>query len=328
MNKKYFFLLSCLFSFYLIINPNIKAQQRVDTSPSGNDYGGIGLLQTRTARFSKDTGFELARSYIFPYERFTVNIQMLPWMEGTFRYTSIENRSFEGNAIVRGTTFKDRAIDFKFRAWEESYWIPQLAVGFQDALGTGLFSGEYIVGSKRWEDFDFSFGVGWGYSAGRGARENPLIRFSDNFKTRSSSGRQGGAFVPGAWFSGDEIGFFGGIEYSTPIEGLNFKIEYDPHNYSSDPVGNSLISSSKINYGFNYRPFHWIDVAFARERGEDFMLRVGLRTRFDEKGLPKIDPPPSKLKIREKTLKRPRPSLGTSPSALVNLNSSKACFRK
>lgn len=321
MNKKYFILLSFLFSFYLITNFSIEAQQKLDISPSSNDYGGIGLLQTRTARFSNDTAFELSRSYIFPYERFNVNIQMLPWVEGTFRYTSIENRSFEGNAIVRGTTFKDRAIDFKFRAWEESHWIPQIAVGFQDALGTGLFSGEYIVGSKRWEDFDFSFGVGWGYSGGAGARENPLIRFSDTFKTRSSSGRQGGAFVPGAWFSGDKIGFFGGVEYRTPLEGLNLKIEYDPHDYANDPVGNALVSSSKINYGFNYRPFHWIDIAFARERGQEYMLRVGLRTQFNDQGLPKIDPPPSKLKVRKTTLRRPRPSSGIKPSALVSSNS-------
>ncbi|MGC6746110.1 YjbH domain-containing protein [Escherichia coli] len=32
--------------------------------------------------------------------------------------------------------------------WEESYWLPQVAVGARDIGGTGLFDAEYLVASK------------------------------------------------------------------------------------------------------------------------------------------------------------------------------------
>ena len=45
--------------------------------------------------------------------------------------------------------------------------MPQIAVGLSDFAGTGLFSGEYLVASKRYGSFDFSLGMGWGiYNGG------------------------------------------------------------------------------------------------------------------------------------------------------------------
>ena len=38
----------------------------------------------------------------------------------------------------------------------------------RDLAGTGLFSSEYIVGSKRFGAFDWHLGLGWGYVGGRG----------------------------------------------------------------------------------------------------------------------------------------------------------------
>tara|TARA_B100001121_G_C18700691_1_gene627800 strand:+ start:27375 stop:30266 length:2892 start_codon:yes stop_codon:yes gene_type:complete len=326
MKFKLFIFVPIVTALLVLIKPNIsKADFFQEFQPSASDYGGIGLFQTRSARFAKDSTFEFSRSYVPPYERWLVNIQILPWLEGTFRYTSIENRNFLGGNFIVGTTFKDRAIDFKFLLLEEDFLFPQVALGFQDFLGTGLFSGEYLVASKRFGDLDFSFGVGWGYTAGSGTRDkeqpaglrrnNPFINFSDSFKSRSSGNRQGGSFAPGAWFSGDEISFFTGIEYFTPIKGLTFKIESDPHNYSSEPVGNDLDQSSNINWGFNYRGFNWLDVAFARQRGEEWMLRFGLRANLNDQGIPKLmDEPPNKLKVRKKTLSSRKSDIGVDPS--------------
>ncbi len=305
-----------------------KADLYSEYQPSASDYGGIGLFQTRTARFAKDSSFEFGRSFVKPYERWLVNVQILPWWEGTFRYTSIENRNFAGGNFLVNTTFKDRAIDFKFLLLKEDFFIPQVAVGFQDFLGTGLFSGEYIVASKRFRDLDFSFGLGWGYLSGPRARSdgqpgglrrtNPFINLSEDFRNRSTGSRQGGSFAPGAWFSGEDISIFAGLEYFTPIKGLTFKIESDPHNYSQEPVGNSLAHSSNINWGFNYRGFNWIDLAFARERGEEWMVRIGLRADLDDKGIPKLmDEPPEKLKVRKKSLSSPKSAKGIDPTSEI-----------
>ena len=316
--------------YLLVLKPNLsRADFYNEFQPSASDYGGIGLFQTRTARFARDSTFEFSRSYVSPYERWLVNIQVLPWWEGTFRYTSIENKNFIGGNILTGTTFKDRAIDFKFLLLKEDFFVPQVALGFQDFLGTGLFSGEYLVASKRFGDLDFSFGIGWGYAAGSGERggdqpgglrrSNPFIKLSDGFKTRTSGSRQGGSFAPGAWFSGDEVSIFTGLEYFTPIKGLSFKIESDPHNYAREPVGNELDHSSNINWGFNYRAFNWVDVALARERGEEWMLKVGLRANLNDDGIPKLmDEPPKKLKVRKKTLSKPKSEIGIDPTNQIH----------
>ena len=286
----------------------------------------LGFPSKKVAETNSD--FEFSRSFVQPYERWLINVQILPWLEGTFRYTSIENRNFAGGNFLVNTTFKDRAIDFKFLLLKEDFFVPQVAIGFQDFLGTGLFSGEYLVASKRFRDLDFSFGLGWGYISGPRTRangqpkglikNNPFINLSDSFRTRSSGSRQGGSFAPGAWFSGQQMSIFTGLEYFTPIKGLSLKIESDPHNYHQEPVGNSLAHSSNINWGFNYRGFNWIDLAFARERGEDWMIRIGLRADLDDKGIPKLmEEPPKKINVREKSLSNPKSEKGVDPTNQV-----------
>ena len=69
---------------------------------------------------------------------------------------------------------EDKSIDAKIRLWEESRWLPAVAVGARDIGGTGLFSSEYIVTSKRAGPFDFSLGLAWGYIGNRGDIANPL----------------------------------------------------------------------------------------------------------------------------------------------------------
>src|SRR5690606_21891750 len=115
-----------------------------------SDFGGVGLLQTPTARFAEDGGFSFNANRVSPYSRYSISITPLPWMEGTVRYTALTNRRYSDG---EDQSYKDKAIDAKFRLWQESYWMPQLALGFVDMGGTGLFSSEYFVANKRfWED--------------------------------------------------------------------------------------------------------------------------------------------------------------------------------
>ena len=39
-----------------------------------------------------------------------------------------------------------------------------VALGWRDFLGTGAFSGEYVVANKRTGNFDWSLGLGWGFA--------------------------------------------------------------------------------------------------------------------------------------------------------------------
>ena len=61
--------------------------------------------------------------------------------------------------------------------------------------------------------------------------------------------------------------------------------------YLTEPLGIVLDASSPWNFGFNYRPFSWIDLSLAFERGNSLMSRLSLLANLNDPGLPKFDPP-------------------------------------
>src|SRR5438477_4062898 len=106
--------------------------------PSPSNYGGAGLLDTRTARFFPDGYFDITASLTQPDNRYSITAQALPWLELTFRYAI-------NQAIAEAPVLHDRSFDVKFRLFRESADFPELAFGFQDVIGTGVYSGEYLV---------------------------------------------------------------------------------------------------------------------------------------------------------------------------------------
>ena len=178
-----------------------------------NDFGGVGLLQTPTARMAPAGELSLNANRTDPYSRYSLSLQPLDWLEGTFRYTAISNIDY-GPASVNGQSYKDKAVDVKVRLWQESHWLPEVALGFLDVGGTGLFSSEYFVANKRYKDLDFSVGVAWGYLGNRGDFENPLGYLDDRFDTRPTSDTAGDVNTS-SYFRG-RPGLFGDVSYQTP----------------------------------------------------------------------------------------------------------------
>jgi len=273
-----------------------------DNWSSAGDFGSVGLFQTRTARFRNDGDLSVGYASLDPYLRYYMSFQAMPWLEGTLRYTEITNRSFSIGGLDSDEAFQDRGADLKFLLFDERRLVPQIAFGLQDGIGTGLFSGEYLVASKRYYDFDFSLGVGWGYFASGSSIKNPLIKFSDTFRERSGAEGLGGEANFGSYFTGENIGFFGGVEWKTPIKGLILKLEASTQDYQSEPLGINFDRGYPINFGFVYSPFPWVELTAAQERGNTIMLRAGLRANFHEDTLPKFDPPPPKLKPRKEII--------------------------
>ena len=258
---------------------------------SAGDFGGVGLLQTRTARFPEDGLFTFGVTVLDPYDIYYLSWQFLPWLEATFRYSKSE-------------TF-DKSLDLKFRLLEETRRRPEVALGFQDVLGTGLFSSEYLVASKRFGDLDLSLGVVWGYGVGgNGLFRNPFTWLSRRFdeRTHNLTGDPGFKDL----FTGPEIDLFGGIEYHTPVEGLSVKVEYDPNDYEREPHG-ALDQDLPVNFGLTYRPWHWIEAGLAYERGNTVMARLTLRADFHtDARLPKpADPRPPKVERRARAGRAP-----------------------
>ena len=95
--------------------------------------GGTGLLQTPTARMAPEGNLSMNYSDNEEYRFWSVSIQLYPWLESTVRYTDVRTRLYSDSPGFSGDqTLKDKGIDVKFRLLEESRYLPQLAVGFND----------------------------------------------------------------------------------------------------------------------------------------------------------------------------------------------------
>lgn len=268
-----------------------------------SDFGGVGLLQTPTARFAEDGNFSFNANRVSPYSRYSISVQPLPWMEGTLRYTTLNNRRYSSSEAFSGDqSLKDKAMDAKFRLWQESYWMPQLAVGFIDAAGTGLFSSEYFVANKRFWDLDLSLGIAWGYHGNRGDISNPFGGLRDKERAGRAEGDRGGNFNTSTYFSGPAA-FFGGVEYQTPWDRLRLKVEFDGNDYRSEPGDPSFdAADSRINLGAVFKVRNGIDISAGWERGNTAMIGITFQTNL------KTGRGPQKFLDPEPEARRPLPA--------------------
>lgn len=261
-------------------------------APTASDWGGVGLLQTPTARMADDGEVSFTASHTSPYSRYNVVMQPLPWVEGAFRYVSVANRRYGPEWLSGKQNYKDKSIDLKVRLWQESRWAPELSAGFRDIGGTGLFSSEYLVASKRFGPIDASLGLATGYIGNRGDFSNPLRVISDRFEERPRA--QGtGNFNSKGMFRGP-VGIFGGIAYQTPWEPLQLKLEYDGNDYKREPQNNNQTQKSPINLGASYAVNPNVQLHLGWERGDTAMFGITLRGNVARaKSTPKLlDPPP------------------------------------
>ncbi|WP_426702066.1 YjbH domain-containing protein [Rhodanobacter sp. Col0626] len=263
------------------------------TAPTQSDFGGAGLWQTPTARMANEGEVAFTASRTSPYTRYNFTLQPMSWLEGSFRYISISNRLYGSPSLSGDQSYKDKSIDAKVRLWRESHYLPALSVGIRDLGGTGLFSSEYVVASKRFGPIDASFGMAWGYMGNRGDIRNPLSILSDRFDTRPGRGDDpGGQFNSHNYFRGRAT-FFGGVSYQTPWQPLILKAEYEGNDYKHEPRGNNQPQRSPVNVGAVYRMNRNVDLSLALERGRVAMLGFTLHSNLAEAaGPPKVLDPP------------------------------------
>jgi exopolysaccharide biosynthesis protein YbjH/capsule biosynthesis protein GfcC len=268
---------------------------------TASDWGGIGLLQTPSARMAGEGELSANFSRVAPYTRANVFVQPFDWLEAGFRYSDISNRPYGAPELSGTQSAKDKSFDAKLRLWRESAWLPETAVGLRDLTGTGLFAGEYVVASKRYGALDWSAGLGWGYVGGRGNVRNPLRVFGRSFETRSAEvAGEGGSFSTKSYFHGPAA-WFGGVQYQTPWRPLILKLEYDGNDYQHEPLANNQRQSSPWNFGIVYRAGRSVDVSLGVERGNTVMLALTLHTDLSGLGTAKTADPP------RAPVKTPRP---------------------
>ncbi|KMN09775.1 YjbH domain-containing protein [Pseudomonas helleri] len=267
-----------------------------------NDFGGVGLLQTPTARMAPAGELSLNANRTDPYSRYSLSLQPLDWLEGTFRYTTISNIKYGPESFSGDQSYKDKAVDVKARLLQETHWVPEVALGFRDVGGTGLFSSEYFVANKRYKNFDFSLGIAWGYLGNRGDFANPLGYLDDGFKDRPFETSQStpGEVNTTSYFRGSPS-LFGGILYQTPLPSLSLKIELDGNDYKQEPQGNRFKQDSPINIGVVYQLNENVDLTAGWERGNTALFGITLHTNFVSRKAPTktFDPPAQPLPTQE-----------------------------
>lgn len=267
--------------------PSHRHEPARDLMMTANDWGIIGVLQTPTARMAETGAIRMHFSHVYPYIRSNAFFQPIDWLEAGLRYTSISNVLYGPQSFSGNQAYKDKSLDFKIRLLKESAVTPELAFGITDIGGTGLFSSEYFVASKRTGDFDWSLGLGWGYLGGGNNLGNPLAVFDKNFNTRVTQTGQGGTVGTKGMFHG-RTSVFAGVQYQTPWNNLLVKLEYDGNNYKHEPHNNNQIQGLPINAGIVYRLSPYFDVSAGFERGNTLMLGLTMRGGLDKIAMPKL----------------------------------------
>lgn len=261
--------------------------------------GGVGLLQNPTARFAADGSLTAGLATSSPYNHLYLSLQLLPWLETTLRYTEDEQRLFGPEFFSGDQTAKDRGLDFKLLLFEETAYLPQLAVGVRDIGGTGLFGAEYVVGNKTFGPVDLSLGIGWGRLGSRGDFDNPLGSLDDRFDTRpgGTSGR-GGRVDFKRFFRGKDVAVFGGLEWRTPLRGLSVLLEYEGNDYENEPGPRILEVDSPVNLGLHYQVNRAFALMAGVERGNTALLTATLSGNFQrDESPPKQDPLPPAIRV-------------------------------
>lgn len=259
--------------------------------PSQGSFGGGGLLQMPSARMAKTGEFSANYFDDDQYRRWSISAQPFDWFEATLRYTDVRTKKYSPYEDFSGDqTYKDKGMDFKFRLWQESNYLPQVSVGFRDLMGTGLFDSEFVTASKRYGSFDFTIGVGWGNMAESGNIKNPFCEYKDSWCQRNAGySGSGGKFEVDNLFHGPAA-LFGGVEYQTPWQPLRLKLEYDGNDYSKEFAGH-ISQDSPWNVGAVYRVFENLDSHLSWQRGNTLMWGVTFRTNFNDLKPAHIDQP-------------------------------------
>ena len=276
--------------------------------PSSSNLGETGLINMPSARHMEGGVLKLGISASYPNEYTTMVAAPFDWLEAAYRYTEIKTVKYGQSWFSGNQTDKDKAFDFKIRLIKESTYLPNVSFGIRDLGGTGRFSSEYLVASKRFGRLDASLGVGWGVLGADANIRNPLISIHDSFKDRSfhnDAGDLGGQFSYNTWFSGQRAAIFGGIEYLLPKYGLSLKLEYDTSNPDIASAGLPVKVDSRINAGIFYSLGQWIDLGLSYERGSQFTFSFYLKGNYGKKDLiPKLDKPKNVIPLNMEQKKR------------------------
>lgn len=261
-----------------------------------NNYGSVGLIDMPSARMAPDGTLSAGADFTKNTERYSLGFQFLPWLETDFRYTGLTH--FDPSYPV----YWDRSFAVKARLWQEGDVLPTVAVGVDDLVGTGIYSGEYLVASKQFGAVDATLGMGWGRLASTNLFKNPLAQIDGSFATRSNGFETAGGAHFNIFFHGPNTGLFGGLTWSTPIDGLSLIAEYSSDEYRIERQRQTFTPSNQVNIGASYQVSDTLNVGVDYLYGQSFGVHFALLMDPVHDPFPRRlgpEPPPVHIRTHE-----------------------------
>ncbi|TNC71793.1 YjbH domain-containing protein [Rubellimicrobium roseum] len=265
-------------------------------------FGTPGLLEMPSAISAEDGEIAGTVGHFGGQTRTTFTFQVTPRLSGSFRYSGIPEYTPDPDE-----NFWDRSFDLRFRFNDEGRYLPMVAVGLQDFLGTGVYSGEYVVATKTLGDaFRVTAGLGWGRLGTHNGFTNPLGVLDDRFETRPDTfegGDKGGTPGIDAFFRGDAA-VFGGIEWA-PNERWVLKAEYSSDDAYVDDNGDELFEvASPLNFGATWRPLPGIQLGLAYLYGTQLAFTVTATVNPNDRPFGAgLDPAPQPVAVRAEAVR-------------------------
>lgn len=213
--------------------------------PSLNFYGATGLIDMPSAEAQPDAYLTTSSTHFGPVSRTTLSFQVTPRLSASFRFLGVR----DWNKVVPSPfdIYYDRSFDLRYQILTEGRYRPAVTVGFQDFVGTGILSGEYIAATKHLTPgIKITAGLGWGRLGSHGAIGTP-------FGTRPKVDiGKGGNFNLGQWFQGP-VAPFGGVEWQVNDKWA-LKAEYSSDAYTEESASRKTFDhQSPFNFGVEYQ---------------------------------------------------------------------------
>lgn len=262
-------LLVRLVAVWLILHPNwgnAEAMKRATPNMSGT----LGLNTVPNARMDPYGTIRLTLGRAAPYLHASSGFQIKENLYLGIRQTA------ETKSLSSTPDHLFPGMDVKYRLYPETGWRPEISLGWQSAFGHKRLAAEYLALSKRYKDFDFTAGIGWGRMGSRYSIESPLTiggAFQD--KNRPLDGENPSSFRD--WFRGD-AGFFAGLQYFIPHSDWSLKTDFSSDGWKAEKAADpSFDIPSPWSIGLDYQPAEWLSAGIAMLGPDRIMARISLQ---------------------------------------------------
>lgn len=222
-----------------------------------------GYINMPSALMGNEGEISLGFASVPPYRLYNARCQLLYNLEisGNYRvFCGIDDPVLSSHGFG---DFSDKGVNFKFapfRPEDTNYFLPSIAFGYDDGLGTRAFKSKYVVATQVFPKINLEISLGYG---------------ADRIK-----------------------GFFGGIIWMPwrsydyfYLRTLSLVTEYDATHYKKDPHPKGRTQRSRCNFGMKYRLWDLLDFSLSLVRGNQVAFSASAFYNFGETTgfLPKIE---------------------------------------